>query len=672
MTTFNNLLVSKGWGATSNRLWLGSVKVNAPNEFYGSDTYDAPVAELSRLRKNRRCRYLYEEDYPVYRKRPELVSPEDPTIIWLDIENLGGIYKHDRDFHRIRDFTITCASVASDPENITTLTENIVPTLAGILSAKNVIITGWNVEYDISLITDHYMHATGTTLNITCPVIDYMSLYRTFIRDREESFRLDHILRVNGLAGKVEYDEVSLDDLAENNWEKYLEYNRRDVLALMELEDKLHLFRLAGRMREISGCLWQDILSKNAVLESYIYRWLRQRGMTFRNSREITKVPYQGGSVIEPKPGIYHNLYCFDFASLYPSIILADNIGPDTVREENGRVTFDRSHPSFIAEIERELLSERARFKKGGDHVSQWAFKILANSLYGVFGTTYFRFADPRIASAITRRARHLAKHVGAELDRRYAAFSKKRCVIYGDTDSLYIDVSDLRDDVDAGEHLDTAINRVIIPEYEEAEGLPPGSFSMKDEYGRHSGVFFPAKKRYCLKIGDRLKIVGFERSDALPKGKEWFRLIMEAVMNGEITSWAQIEAIIERLKDKFTLHQDYLIPYRINKPITEYKKREHWMDGIDNLRRIYRFNGDITRGVLIELIGGHKTTATGRKSVLRRQTTLAVPEQLYPLIGTLVGYMEGWEVDRERHYKRLFSMIYSIKEVFDGAKSKG
>ena len=59
------------------------------------------------------------------------------------------------------------------------------------------------------------------------------------------------------------------------------------------------------------------------------------------------------------------------------------------------------------------------------------------NSLYGVLAATTCRFFSPAIANAITLTGQHLI-HLAADEVRRLG-----HAVIYGDTDSLFVDVGE-------------------------------------------------------------------------------------------------------------------------------------------------------------------------------------------------------------------------------------
>ncbi len=136
--------------------------------------------------------------------------------------------------------------------------------------------------------------------------------------------------------------------------------------------------------------------------------------------------PYQGAYVIEPDAGMYDHCACMDFASLYPSIIISENICYSTYR--NG--DFDKTIFGVIPNLVRRLIDERNAIRDNPAlKAYSNALKVCANSIYGVFGAKGKLNLMPA-ASKITRVGREsLEKAVRCLNTNGYH-------VIYGDTDS--------------------------------------------------------------------------------------------------------------------------------------------------------------------------------------------------------------------------------------------
>jgi len=258
-----------------------------------------------------------------------------------------------------------------------------------------------------------------------------------------------------------------------------------------------------------------------------------------------------GGAVLDSVPGLFTNILVFDFKSLYPSIIRTFNIDPltyvpphavqpglDLIRTPNG-VTF-RREPGILPELVARLWAARDRAKRDGDPLASQAIKILMNSLYGVLAATTCRFFSPAIANAITLTGQHLI-HLAADEVRRLG-----HTVIYGDTDSLFVDVGEV-DTASAekrAEELRVTVGAMLVARLRDAFGVES---HLELEYEKcYRRFFMPevrqgtsgSKKRYAGLVGDgataRLEFIGLEavRRDWTPLAKRFQRELVDRVFH--------------------------------------------------------------------------------------------------------------------------------------------
>lgn len=155
-----------------------------------------------------------------------------------------------------------------------------------------------------------------------------------------------------------------------------------------------------------------------------------------------------GGSVIEPKKGVYHNLMIVDAVSLYPSMAILHNISFETINcdccvtREDAKVSSEvldkgywicKQKEGVFPQKLREFRAERARQKQIGNMVMQQGLKILINGGYGLFGDQGFKYYDIRVAELITAYGRHSLSKM------QDIAESNGFEIVGGDTDSLFI-----------------------------------------------------------------------------------------------------------------------------------------------------------------------------------------------------------------------------------------
>jgi DNA polymerase, archaea type len=228
-----------------------------------------------------------------------------------------------------------------------------------------------------------------------------------------------------------------------------------------------------------------------------------------RKERQLMDLAYTGGSVLQPKKGLYHDLIVVDVTSLYPTMAILHNLSFDTVNCECCRddlqCRLDNKNITKDCKIEKEywvckqkegafpkklkiFKEERLKQKKLGNQVKQVALKILINGGYGVFGNHYFKYYDPRVAELITAYGRYtiskmkdIAQNMGFE-------------VVYGDTDSLFLHTrnnkTDLSSNIEEGvSKLKKECSKQLGIEVEHAKTYKTAIISDKKHYIGWTGI---------------------------------------------------------------------------------------------------------------------------------------------------------------------------------------
>ena len=243
-------------------------------------------------------------------------------------------------------------------------------------------------------------------------------------------------------------------------------YARTDARLAFEIVARLKLVQLAVARSRLTGMTLDRVAASIASFDSLYLTELERRGVvapSVRSDDSRVHAAQQGGHVLEPETGLHRNVWVFDFKSLYPSIIRTFNIDPlsyvehplpdaDLIRTAGG--AFGRA-PAILPRMLDELFPRREAAKIAGDGVASNAIKILMNSFYGVLGTPACRFFNPALANAITGTGRELLLWSKAWFE---AAGFK---VLYGDTDSLFVDshADDPERARDRGRELAVALN---------------------------------------------------------------------------------------------------------------------------------------------------------------------------------------------------------------------
>ncbi len=313
-------------------------------------------------------------------------------------------------------------------------------------------------------------------------VLDGLRLVRTGFTSFD-SYALDAVAREVLGRGKTvvstDTDKLGeLDRLYADDPLSFCRYCLNDADLVLDILDKRDLIAHTVERSALTGAgidkAWTSVASFERVYAEGLYarKVIEPKPDP---SRRVSGAA--GGTVLDPVAGLFSDVAVFDFRSLYPNIIRTFNIDPlaferarrrtdedglirpDTeqyIRAPNGAV-FDRTTgilPALIALYFSERLAAIAR----GDEAAGDVYKILMNSFYGVLGAQNCRYARTELAGAITSFGK-LCLHFARDF-----FVAKGFRVLYGDTDSVFVEISGDRSHL-AGE-LNDRLSEYICAEY--------------------------------------------------------------------------------------------------------------------------------------------------------------------------------------------------------------
>ena len=262
------------------------------------------------------------------------------------------------------------------------------------------IISGWNSEgFDMPYIINRSIRILGEdSIKLLSPVenvysrtttgafgreqqrwyisgiscIDYLDVYKKFSIGLRESYKLDAIAELELGERKIDYGNTNLSQLADDDWQLFVEYNVQDVNLLVAMEDKLRYLELLrmlaytglttiesamGTLSVITGATVIKARSKNQVVPTFI-------------KDNITAGKYEGAYVGEPQRGFQHDIISFDANSLYPNTMISLNLSPETkvgkithkddehvyIRHVTGK-EYKLTHKDFMTFIEKDQIA---------------------------------------------------------------------------------------------------------------------------------------------------------------------------------------------------------------------------------------------------------------------------------------------------------------------------
>ncbi len=201
--------------------------------------------------------------------------------------------------------------------------------------------------------------------------LDSLELYRKYTYEERHTYRLDAIGELEVGEKKTEY-EGTLDQLYNNDFKTFIEYNRQDVLLLDKLDKKLRFIDLANELAHANTVLLPTTMGAVAVTEQAIINEAHRRGYVVPNRvhREPGSSQAAGAYVAYPKKGLHDWIASMDLNSLYPSVIRSLNMDPATVIGQ-----LKQNHTE-------EFIGEQMNFKK----------KSFAGAWEGKFGSLEYDY----------------------------------------------------------------------------------------------------------------------------------------------------------------------------------------------------------------------------------------------------------------------------------------
>ena len=163
--------------------------------------------------------------------------------------------------------------------------------------------------------------------------MDYMQLYRKYTYEERHSYSLDAIAEYELGEHKTQF-EGTLDQLYNQHFKTFIEYNRQDTALLDKLDKKLRFLELASELAHANTVLLQTTMGAVAVTEQAIINEAHERGMVVPNRKhrdDSEDNQAAGAYVAYPKKGLHEWVGSVDINSLYPSAIRAQNMGPETI-----------------------------------------------------------------------------------------------------------------------------------------------------------------------------------------------------------------------------------------------------------------------------------------------------------------------------------------------------
>jgi DNA polymerase I len=562
---------------------LFNSRFSADTDITGMSWIDVPkgtvrAEEIKKLDKSE------ESEYKILSIDIECLAPEDGSFPMSEKDPINLVsMSFNRGYKGIKDLVIIAKPVKCDRSDVIAVNneKELLKTMRNIIIDYDPdIVTGFNInEFDFPYIdtrlrknllacdfgrdhSDWYIRNVGIKIDVTIAgraVVDTLPMVRkNFSLD---NYKLKTIAKELLHLEKLDVEPKKMREYwfaEDERFTDFVKYSRRDAVLGMMLLTDLGMLEKYIALSKISGILLQTVVSggQSVMLEFMLLQRYNRLNRVMALKPQLSEgddddeSEFEGAYVSQPEVGLHDHLILTDMQSLYPSVVISNNLCPTTVimDEEvpDGKYHVDPNGGKFVnsdilpgilpkmlddvlkkrIETKKQMKLEVDGHKKQVLDSIQYAYKIVINSAYGWCGYKRSRLFNLTVASAVTAYGRQTIDGVRNAIegikDLRVNENIYNFHVIYTDTDSAYVEVtSDGEITLDNIDKVGNTVAEIVSK---------PMKYPMKLNYeGYARRAMFLAKKRYAMwllekgrngEIKDKVKAKGIETVR-----RDWCRL---------------------------------------------------------------------------------------------------------------------------------------------------
>lgn len=160
--------------------------------------------------------------------------------------------------------------------------------------------------------------------------LDMLEVYMKYKVVKQESYRLDFIAQQEIGYGKVDYEGMTIGEFMTKKWDRFVEYNVRDVELLVKMEEKLRYFQILRAICNMALCNYSKGLMTIPVTNGAVALRARQRNRALHTFVRHEETGDKPGGFVASNAGVHKYVISYDASSLYPNLIRTLNISPET------------------------------------------------------------------------------------------------------------------------------------------------------------------------------------------------------------------------------------------------------------------------------------------------------------------------------------------------------
>jgi DNA polymerase I len=469
---------------------------------------------------------------------------------------------------------------------------------------------------------------------------------------------LSHVSKILLDETKDDVDPKKIDEEWALNQEKVIKYCLQDAKLALGILEKIKALGKAMDLATVSKLPLDDAINgrTSTFIDSILIREADNANVAVPLSgRKENTDKIEGGYVHEFDAGLYDMVCVLDFKSMYPSLIIANNLCFTTISKDGTiispigvRFLDPKIREGLVPKVLIKLMNDREQFKskmkdakKNNDRETfeyykglQEAVKVLMNAIYGVFASSFYRFTNRDIGSSITAFARQSVQELIRKLE------DEKLKVIYSDTDSVFFESpkKDLSETVKFGEEV--------------AKRFSVGGATLEFEQVLDPLFSHGKKKRYVGKViwPEEGKIIrGYEirRTDSFDLQSEALETIFDKILKRDPEGAVETaKGIINDIKEG-NVKKEKLVISRTVRPEKNYVNPDSMVNVLIS-RKLKEMGYEVVPGMKVSWI------VTNSKNT---------PQEAEPYID---GRDFTFEPDWEYYARRVAKTVSRVTEVYD------
>ena len=222
-------------------------------------------------------------------------------------------------------------------------------------------------------------------------------------------------------------------DLQVKDWQRYTEYNIRDVELVDKIDDKLKLIELVMAMAYDAKVNYHDTFTTVGIWDVIIHNYLLDRCYVVPTIKVgDARDTILGGYVKDPQVGGHKWVVSLDLNSLYPHIIMQYNISPDTyvdvfpdapIHLSEGA---DKAEPLVLMMQKGYLNAERHKYLTDNDLTCTANMRTFTRSKQGFLPALMEKMYNDRVVykNQMIEAKKQLEQEKSVQLEKDVARFN--------------------------------------------------------------------------------------------------------------------------------------------------------------------------------------------------------------------------------------------------------